>query len=320
VERLREKEIYQWFVDNEEHCGYAEDPLAFVDLLNEAAQAYTNFVAGKNIDGNPNRYLDNLRYLSGVARQQLILLLAGRHLSIEDFVELSRQLENLFFAYIITREPTRQFERDFAQWAGELRDVKDREGLEAFLDLHFRPAKQELATRFALAFVELDEDSIQKYRMRYILGKMTQYVNERAYGPQAENLGKFVKQKDVEHILPQSPPEEVVQAFDKPDEIEYYIRRLGNMAMLEESINRSVSNKPFDEKKRDGYANSQFLLTKSIAVDPRVGGNTAINRAVEDLIITFDEWTSESIERRQQMLGELAKRVWDMPESDEKEG
>jgi uncharacterized protein with ParB-like and HNH nuclease domain len=320
VERLREKEIYQWFVDNEEHCGYAEDPLAFVDLLNEAAQAYTNFVAGKNIDGNPNRYLDNLRYLSGVARQQLILLLAGRHLSIEDFVELSRQLENLFFAYIITREPTRQFERDFAQWAGELRDVKDREGLEAFLDLHFRPAKQELATRFALAFVELDEDSIQKYRMRYILGKMTQYVNERAYGPQAENLGKFVKQKDVEHILPQSPPEEVVQAFDKPDEIEYYIRRLGNMAMLEESINRSVSNKSFDEKKRDGYANSQFLLTKSIAVDPRVGGNTAINRAVEDLIITFDEWTSESIERRQQMLGELAKRVWDMPESDEKEG
>jgi len=319
VERLREKEIYQWFVDNEERCGYAEDPLAFVDLLNKAARAYTYFVAGKNVDGSPNRYLDNLRYLSGVARQQLILLLAGRHLSIEDFVELSRQLENLFFAYIITREPTRQFERDFAQWAGELRGVKDREGLEAFLDLHFRPAKRELATRFELAFQELDEDSIQKYRMRYILGKMTQYINERAYGPQAENLGKFVEQKDVEHILPQSPPEEVVQAFDKPDEVEYYIHRLGNMTMLEESINRSVSNKRF-EKKLTGYANSQFLLTKSVAVDPRVGDNTSINRAVEDLIITFDEWTSKSIERRQQMLAELAKKVWDMPESDEREG
>jgi hypothetical protein len=320
VERLREKEIYQWFVDNEELCGYAEDPLTFVDLLNEAARAYTYFVAGKNVDGSPNRYLDNLRYLSGVARQQLILLLAGRHLSIEDFVELSRQLENLFFAYIITREPTRQFERDFAQWAGELRDVKGRESLEAFLDLHFRPAKQELAARFQLAFQELDEDSIQKYRMRYILGKMTQYINEQAYGPQAENLGKFVKYKDVEHILPQSPPREVMEAFDKPDEIEYYIHRLGNMTMLEESINRSVSNRPFDEKKRDGYAHSQFLLTKSIAVDPRVGDNTAINRAVEDLIITFDEWTSESIERRQQMLAELAKKVWDMPESGGREG
>ena len=292
--------------------------MGFVDLLNEAARAYTNFVAGQNVDGSPNRYLDNLSYLSGVARQQLILLLAGRHLSIEGFVELSRQLENLFFAYIITREPTRQFERDFAQWAGELRDVQDRKGLDAFLDLHFRPAKQELATRFALAFEELDEDSIQKYRMRYILGKMTQYVNEQAYGSQAENLGKFVKQKDVEHILPQSPLEEVVQSFDKPDEIdEYYTHRLGNMAMLENSINRSISNNPF-AKKKAGYAQSQFLLTKSIAVDPRVGINTTINRAVEGLI-TFDDWTSESIERRQEMLAELAKKAWDMPESDEKE-
>jgi uncharacterized protein with ParB-like and HNH nuclease domain len=317
VERLREKEIYQWFVDNEKRCGYADDPLRFVDLLNEAARAYTYFVGGKNVDGSPNRYLDNLRYLSGVARQQLILLLAGRDLSIEDFIELSRQLENLFFAYIITREPTRQFERDFAQWAGELRDVQDREELEAFLDLHFRPSKQELATRFTLAFEELDEDSIQKYRMRYILGKMTQYINEQAYGPQATNLGKFVKRKDVEHILPQNPPEEVVQAFDKPEEIEYYIHRLGNMTMLEEDINRSVSNKPFVEKKQ-GYAQSQFLLTKTIAANPRVGRNTAINRAVEGLR-TFDEWTSASIERRQEMLASLAKRVWDMPESEEEE-
>ena len=317
VARLREKEIYQWFVENKDLCGYTDDPLGFVDLLNEAARAYTNFVAGKNVDGSSNRYLDNLRYLSGVARQQLILLLAGRHLSIENFTELSRQIENLFFAYIITREPTRQFERDFAQWAREMRDVKDHQGLEAFLNLHFRPAKQELATRFALAFEELDEDSIQKYRMRYILGKMTQHVNEQAYGPQAENLGKFVKQKDVEHILPQSPPEEVVQSFDKPDEIEYYTHRLGNMAMLENSINSSISNSPF-AKKKTGYAQSQFLLTKSIAVDPRVGNNTAINRAIEGLI-TFDEWTSESIEQRQEMLANLAKKVWDMPEGNDEE-
>jgi uncharacterized protein with ParB-like and HNH nuclease domain len=314
VERLREKEIYQWFVDNEDRCGYARDPLTFVDLLNEAAKAYTNFVAGKNVDGSPNRYLDNLRYLSGAARQQLILLLAGRHLSLGDFIELSRQLENLFFAYIITREPTRQFERDFARWAGELRHADDRETLEAFLDLHFRPAKQGLATRFKLAFEELAEDSIQKYRMRYILGKMTQYVNERAYGPQAENLGKFVKRKDVEHILPQTPTPQIVEAFDKPDEIEYYIHRLGNMAMLEDSINSSISNSSFAEKKA-GYAQSQFLLTKSIAVDPHVGHNTAINRAVRGLP-RFDEWTSESIEFRQEMLANLAGRAWDMPEGD----
>jgi hypothetical protein len=153
--------------------------------------------------------------------------------------------------------------------------------------------------------------------MRYILGKMTQYVNEQAYGPQAHNLGKFVKRKDVEHILPQNPTQAVLEAFDRPDEIEYYIHRLGNMAILEDALNRSAGNKPYQEKKKY-FAQSQFLLTKSIAVDPRVGGNTAINRAVEDLI-TFDEWTSDSIEERQAMLTELAKRVWDMPEETEEE-
>jgi uncharacterized protein with ParB-like and HNH nuclease domain len=316
VERLREKEIYQWFVDNAEKCGYSKSPIAFVDLLNEAAKAYTRFVNGKNIDGSENRYLKNLRYLSGVARQQLILLLAGRHLPINDFVELSRQIENLFFAYIITREPTRRFERAFAQWAREMRGVRDRTELDAFLDLHFRPEKENLATRFELAFQELDDESIQKYRMRYILGKMTQYVNEQAYGPQAHNLGKFVKRKDVEHILPQNPTKAVLEAFDRPDEIEYYLHRLGNMAILEDALNRSAGNKPYKEKKKY-FAQSQFLLTKSIAVDPRVGGKHAINRAIEGLH-PFDEWTSDSIEERQKMLTNLAKDVWDMPESNEK--
>lgn len=315
VERLREKEIYQWFVDNEDTCGYAEDPIGFVDFLNEAARAYTHFVEGKNVDGTENRYLKNLHYLSGVARQHLILLLAGRCLPIDDFVELARQIENLFFAYIITREPTRRFERAFAQWAGELRKVENRAELNAFLDLHFRPEKEELATRFELALEELNDESIQKYRMRYILGKMTQYVNEQAYGPQAHDLGRFVKKKDVEHILPQTPTPEVLEAFDRADEIEYYIHRLGNMAVLEDSLNRSAQNKPY-AKKKEYFAQSQFLLTKSIAVDPRVGGNTAINRAVKGLL-TFDRWTSDSIEDRQRMLTDLAKEVWDMPEQSE---
>jgi uncharacterized protein with ParB-like and HNH nuclease domain len=317
VERLREKEIYEWFVEHADICGYTEDPIGHVDLLNEAARAYTRFVGGRNIDGTENRYLKNLGYLSGVARQHLILLLAGRHLPVDDFIELSRYIENLFFAYIITREPTRRFESAFAQWAGELRDVQDPEELDAFLDLHFRPEKEELATRFELAFEELDDESIQKYRMRYILGKMTQYVNEHAYGPQANDLGKFVKKKDVEHILPQTPTPEVLAAFDRPDEIEYYIHRLGNMAILEEPLNRSAGNKAYSEK-RKYLAQSQFLLTKSIAVDPGTGGNTAIDRAVEGLV-TFDKWTSDSIEERQKMLTELATSVWGMPEGTETE-
>lgn len=314
VDRLREDQIYGWFSKNEALCGYGVDPVGFVQKLVDAAKAYTNFVAGLNIDGTPNRYLSNIRYLSGAARQHLILLLAGRGLSKAEFTELSRQLEDLFFAYIISREPTKEFERSFARWAPQLRQVRSRAQLDEFIATNFTPAKRNLSTRFDLAFQELTESSIQKYRMRYVLGKLAQYVNEQAYGATEMDLGKFVNQRDVEHILPQTPTTEIIEAFDKPDEIQDYIRRLGNMTLLENSIDASIGNKPFAQKKA-AYKKSMFLLTRTIAEPMTVGVNTKIDRAVFDLR-TFDEWNSVSIEERQFILAKLARKVWNMPKGE----
>src|SRR5690606_37595217 len=107
------------------------------------------------------------------------------------------------------------------------------------------------------------QDSIQKYRLRYIVGKLAQYVNEQAYGDSEADLAKFVRASDLEHILPQSLSAEIVEAFDKPADIDSYMRRLGNLTLLEGSINRSVSNNDFD-KKREAYRKSHYLLTRTI--------------------------------------------------------
>jgi hypothetical protein len=314
VDRLREDEIYGWLVKNHKLCGYADDPVGFVDKLRQAAHAYALFVAGQNADKSANRYLANLRYLSGAAHQHLILLLAGVQFDRDDFVELCRQLENLFFAYIISREPTKNFERSFAAWAPELRQAKTRDDLNAFVARRFTPAKWTLSPRFDLALQELTESSLQKYRLRYVLAKLSQWVNEAAGFAAAADLGQFINSKiDIEHILPQSPSAEVLASFDRPDEIQTYIRRFGNLTLLEKPIDSSVSNGTFERKKQP-YAQSQILLTKTVAHKVTVGHNTAIDRAVADLR-TFDEWTSTSIEQRQQMLARLARRVWDMPEA-----
>ncbi len=309
--RLREDQIYRWFSKNEAVCGFGQDPIAFVWQLRDAARAYTNFVDGRNVDGSPNRYLSNIYALSYAARQHHILLLAGMQLPAPDFIELSRHIENLFFAYNITREPTKEFERLFATWAPELRGCGDWADLQSFLQRHFDPAKERLATRFDFALGELTENAVPRYRMRYIVGKLAQYVNEAAYGAGEADLGLFVKEQDVEHILPQTPSQEIVDAFDEPDEYWAYVPRLGNLTLLEDSINRSVSNKPFS-KKRIGYAKSHFLITSTIAESVDLG-NTKIDRAASGLG-TFDTWDSEAVERRQKMLVALARRVWEMPE------
>ena len=315
VERLREDQIYGWFVRNEARCGYRTDPIGFANGLLEAAKAYAHFIKGEDINGNPNRYLANILYLSGSARQHLILLLSGRRLPREQFDKLCREIENLFFAYIIAREPTRAFERDFALWAPHLRRINNGGDLQSFIDTRLRPAKELLAPRFALALETFGENSTLKYRMRYVLAKLTQHVNEQAWGnsrPSYSDLKTFINAKiHIEHILPQQPSEEVLNDFDELESIRHFTHMLGNLTLVEEPINLSVGNRPFVEKQK-AYVQSELLLTRSLGKRVSVGVDTSVDRAVRNLL-EFEEWTSKSIEDRQKMLARLAHQVWEMP-------
>jgi hypothetical protein len=319
VERLREDEIYRWFVEHKREAAYERDPLGFAQRLLSAAEAYGRFVQGQNADGTLNRYLDNLRFLSGAARQHLILLMAGRHLDRTAFTELCRHLENLFFAYVITREPTKEFERTFARWTAPLRGVGSLEDLQVFVEKYFVPAKRSLASRFKLAFREMQEDQLQKYRLMYVLAKLTQHVDELAKGdtPTVTSLKTYINSKvHLEHILPQTPSEEVRKAFGAND-YDAYVRRLGNLTLLEKSINISAGNNLFAQK-RQAYDQSDFLLTRSLGRPIGVGVDTAYQRAAE-LLERFDSWEPADVERRQGMLGRLAWTVWEMPQIDEEE-
>ena len=310
---IREDEIYNWFVRNTEVCGIDRDPLRFAEALTECARAHANFLSAKDRQGNDNRYLRNLALLGGALRQQHILLLAGRHLAPGLFDQLCRAIENLFFCYIITREPTKTFERNFARWAGELRRCEDAVALNAFLKKHFVGDLRGRTERYDFAFRELTQWNIQQYRIRYILAKLTQYIEERAWGsPTYAQLDHYTdKSVHVEHILPQTPTTEVRDTFDKSDEYDDYVGKLGNLTLLERTINSSVSNGSYSEK-MPGYRQSSFLLTKSLVEKPHVGANTQLNRAVAELI-QFECWDSQSIEQRQGMLTALARKVWDMP-------
>ena len=144
--------------------------------------------------------------------------------------------------------------------------------------------------------------------------KLTQYIDERAWGnPTLGNLDHYIaKNVEIEHIAPSNPRPDVHETFDKPDEYDSYVERLGSLALLEKTINCSVSNGSFQEK-APGYVQSAFLLTKSIVEKPRVGSDTQLNRAVEGLA-QFDIWDSSAIEQRQELLMRMARLVWDMPE------
>jgi uncharacterized protein with ParB-like and HNH nuclease domain len=314
VDALREDEIYSWFNRNAAAAGYKDDPVAFARELVEAARAYQNFLAGKDANGDANRHLQNLRLLGGkAARQHIILLLAGRHLSPPLFDRLCQEVENLFFCYVITREPTRDFERNFARWASDLRAVQTEEELEDFIGRTLDASRSKLADGFHDAMRRLTSDILQKYRLKYVLAKLTQFVDQQAYRDTEGTrwLSRYVSSDlQVEHILPQSPSEAAAEEFGplSDDYTPYY---LGNLVLVEGSINASLGNRPYSEK-RPVYRESQLLLTRALAERPKVGANTRIDRAVENLK-PFQDWNEQAVQDRQQLLADLACAVWDVP-------
>ena len=313
VDALREDEIYGWLTKNEAVCGYAKDPLGFAKELVSAASAYDHFLSGKDQNGKPNRFLGNMQCLGGkAARQHLILLLAGRHISGDLFGRLCQEVENLFFCYVITREPTRDFERDFARWAAELRRVQAPEQFEKFVTDRFANARTSLSSRFDDAMRRLTSDSVQKYRLRYILAKLTQFIELKAYGETEGTrwLSRYISGGyEIEHILPENPSTEAVSEFGDGD-LDELAQRLGNLVLAEKSINASLGNRPYS-KKRPVYLQSQLLLTRSLSERPKVGTSTRIDLAVAELD-SFDGWNATTIERRQLLLADLGRRAWDV--------
>lgn len=94
----------------------------------------------------------------------------------------------------------------------------------------------------------------------------------------------------IEHILPENADEDWEQYFAK-NIMENYIFRLGNYALLEESKNREIGNKPYCEK-LPIYKTSGF-------------------KSIND--ISYPEWNPNNLDKRQMSQAKYALSVWKLP-------
>lgn len=322
---VREDEIYTWITDSEnaKQCNYEKAPFDFVKKMQQNVKDYINFSKGKDINGDNNPYLDNIKYLSGSSSQHLVLLLAARDLPKETFNYLVKQIEVLLFYYLITKTQTKDLERKLSVWAEELREIckldnkTQKSKINDFVKENFLIDLKEKNNRFKTSFIELYSGELQKYRLKYILAKLSQYVdNEYLTKKEYDNLNQYLeKEIEIEHILPNNPTAELKNEFEEKygkDEYDEWSCMLGNLTLLEKPINGAIGRDYFDLKKPE-YSKSNIRLTKSISKIENVGKNTAINR-INGYLKSFDEWNKETIQERQEMLFNLATNVWKLEE------
>lgn len=310
-EIIREDEIYNWITKpgNVKQCNYEKQPFEFVKFMLANAESYVAFLKGQNKQGNRSENFENIKRLGGGGfRQHLILMLAAKDMSNELLNHLAQQIEALMFYYFVTKEPTKEFERKFSKWAKSLKTIKTKEELNNFILGTITPEITLREDAFKRYFLSLNSDVFQVYRLRYILARLTEYVDRSYLGSKEQkDLSNYiVKGIEIEHILPFNPEKELREAF-KEDYDQYKIK-LGNLTLLEKPMN-IVAGNDFFQNKQGIYKNSMFYLTRSLSSFAIVGMNTSISR-INSQLKEYKKWDKKSIDSRQELLYNLAKNIW----------
>jgi hypothetical protein len=94
----------------------------------------------------------------------------------------------------------------------------------------------------------------------------------------------------IEHILPENPSSDWLPCFAEERQKDF-IDRIGNLTLLEASLNRQIGNMPLAEK-LPFYAHSSYGQTRSIAASG------------------LQEWTPANLAERQMRMARRAIHVW----------
>lgn len=318
---VREDEIYDWFIakDNAALCDYAGKPFEFVRKGIRNVEHYLAFANGLGNDGKPSLAMDSLKRLAGGAFSlHYVLLLAAANFPKQLFDHFVAQLESFLFYYIFTKTPTKDLERSFSQWADELRaiaettdPVKQKVQLNIFVADRFEKNMAGKSQELADALKRFTLYSMQQYRTRYLLARLTQHVEMAFSGLKVPGSLEPFTNLEIEHILPNKPEDDLrgKWATENPGMVyDDYKNRLGNLTLLEKPIN-IVAGNDFYKGKQIEYSKSGNYLTRSLVALTDVGQNTSISR-INAKLEAFPGWNAATIEKRHAMLIVLAQDVW----------
>ena len=306
---LREDQIYTWLSNNNAQCHYEEAPFQFVQKMKDNVELYIKCRAPSD-DSAGNIHLKNIPLLAGKSyKLHLMLMLAASNMDTAALTKFKTVLESVVYYTVIDKIATNITERTFALWCKSIRNISTRDELDAFIKDTVIPVVDDWKRDNESNFLRLGLNSMQQYRIKFILGKITAYVDAQRLGKAiVTDLSSYTESAiEIEHIMPQTCTDKTSYGITD-EEFPVYINRLGNLTLLENSINKSIQNSSYQTKSID-YKKSKFYLTSSLSALVDQGQNTAINRT-NSLLSFWPAWNKQSIEERQTMLYRLSEMIW----------
>ncbi len=261
------------------------------ELVNALEDAVPGFLAIKDPDSEywsehkkqhkVRRSLRELRMFN--VRQPYSLLLAAQRVWADDqFAALAKRCSIIAFrANVINSMSTSTFEGIFNKIARDIHSGMATKVSDIAAQL-CQAYASDASFRASFAERQLKTTSARNKKVvRYILHAL----EKNAGGAEFE----FDSERNtIEHILPESNHTEWPN-FDSSTHYQYS-HRLGNLAILERSLNLKIGDQGFSTK-ASIYLDSNFKTTQSLGKD-------------------YDEWSPERIGQRQQKMAREATSIW----------
>lgn len=265
-----------------------QDAINFSYQLANASRVYEALHSGSSPiwDEYPEEVRKNINTLRLLDAQQAlpVMLSAYEKFDTEEFRKLTRILVVMAVRYnFIGEERTGVAANYYSELSKPIRLGEMKKASHIFN--HLKPIYPNDAS-FRDAFkVKSISDS---KKARYILAEIENYASgsEKIVNSDPDEV-------NLEHVMPKKPNQNWGKDITNIDseEYSYFVNRIGNLALVPKSMNKTSGAKSFNDKKLMLFSKcNEFRTTLSIA--------------------NYVKWDKEKIEARQEFLADLAVKVW----------
>jgi hypothetical protein len=264
----------------------------FIRKLNAAATIYKKILECDLLYDRLNKKLKYLHLIEVAPSFTLLLKVIpylGKDLSEQDFLEIMGMIEKFHIRWGICGQSTSKLDQIYNEICMELQNKNPTE----FKRIIGQKLSQEIRNNvddeiFKRNFASRNFKATEP-RTKYILWKLSKPTGETSLN---------IKEIQTEHIMPKtlsndwinylktntSKSKEEIAALHKEN-----LDKIGNLTIIKGEWNNSMSNRLFDEKKKD-YDKSEFQINKKLT--------------------SYDKWTFNDIENRTNEMTEEALKIW----------
>ncbi len=262
-----------------------ENSFAYLHMLQKSSEIYSALEKPKDTFWERDYYkkvktpLKTLDMFN-IVQPHVVLIAAYYNFSAKEFVEIAKYIEIISVRYNVigNLQPNVQ-ERIYNKIAcaisskefTSLNNIKN-----SLKELY--PSDEDFYNSFVNKHMRTSQ-SVKK--VRYILARIEESLNSNS--PVDDEL------LTLEHVLPRNPEDGHWDKKFVGDALDECAELVGNMTLLQSTINIDLGTKSFSEKK-EIYKNSPFTITKMLA--------------------NYEDWNSEAVEHRQKWLAEQAVKCW----------